>query len=354
PGADHHHQHQHQRAVMAPGDDRPGSTTGHCDLAEPVVRSRRFRVMNADAHAIVVDGSSTHLDAVEAGLADRERRWSRFRPDSELSRLNQASGRPVILSADTFTLVAAAVSAHAATGGTFDPTVLRCLEAAGYDRSFADLPAAPPPVTHRPSPGPDGIQLLPEASMVILPEGVGLDLGGIAKGAAVEAVVEEIMAGPVEADRTGRAGRPPAGVCVNVGGDLVVAGRPPQAEGWRVALETSYRSDRLSIRLAAGAVCTSATTKRRWRSTAGAEHHLRAPATGAPLDTGLCSVTVIAARATQAEVLTKAALAAGPEHALALLAGYGVTGILVGDDGAVIRLPGFDRFAGDDPSAWAA
>lgn len=310
---------------------------------DPTVRSRRFRVMNTDAHAIVVGGSDGDLDAIEAGLDDRDRRWSRFRPDSELSQINRAAGRPVVVSPETFALVEMAIGAHTATGGAFDPTVLRCLEAAGYDRTFAEVADAVRPAVHRPSPGPDGIRLLPGASAVILPEGVGLDLGGIAKGTAVEAVAREVLA-------RGSA----AGVCVNVGGDLVVAGRPPGTEGWLVELEVPHRDDPIPVRLASGAVCTSATTGRRWRSTTGTEHHLRVPATGAPIRSGLCSVTVVAARAAQAEVLTKAALAAGPDDAPGLLAGYGVTGVLVGDDGTVIHLPGLERFTTAEQTVGAA
>jgi thiamine biosynthesis lipoprotein ApbE len=65
-------------------------------------------------------------------------------------------------------------------------------------------------------------------------------------------------------------------------------------------------------------------------------------------------VSVIAARAAQAEVLTKVALSAGPELAPAELARRGVTGLLILDDGAVVELAGFDRFACGEPVAEVA
>ena len=98
------------------------------------------------------------------------------------------------------------------------------------------------------------------------------------------------------------------------------------------------------IALRAGAVCSSTTTKRRWRTTSGDEHHLRNPATGRRVDTDVISATVIAARADQAEVLTKIAIAAGTDQAAALLATHGVTGLLVDTNGAIVELPGFEGF----------
>ena len=98
------------------------------------------------------------------------------------------------------------------------------------------------------------------------------------------------------------------------------------------------------IALGDGAVCTSTTTKRRWHTSEGHEHHLRDPATGGRLDTDVVSATVIAAKAEQAEVLTKVAIAAGIERAASMLSTHGVTGLLVDDSGAIHELPGFEGF----------
>jgi len=69
--------------------------------------------------------------------------WSRFRQDSELSRLNAHAGQvPMSVSKETETLVRAMLSAWQATDGAFDPTVLHAMQAAGYDRDFAQVIAA--------------------------------------------------------------------------------------------------------------------------------------------------------------------------------------------------------------------
>lgn len=314
-------------------------------------RDHRFRAMGTGVHVRVVGGPPGLAAGAEAAVRGREARWSRFLPDSELSRLNGAGGgRPVIVSPDTFALIAAAVEACRLTDGAFDPTVLTCLLAAGYDRPLEHL--APPGSSRRsgpgsrgaaaagagsiPAPGVDGIELHPATGAVVLPPGVGLDLGGIAKGAAADAVSAELLASGAD------------GCCVNVGGDIRVRGAAPDGEGWVIGLDCPGAPSHgpLRVRLVDGAVCTSTVLARRWAGPGGGdtEHHLRHPGTGAALSTGLWSITVVAAAATQAEVLTKAAFVAGVGGAAAVIGGHGATGVLVVDGGDLVPLAGLDPF----------
>src|SRR3954449_11188966 len=99
--------------------------------------------MGTEAQVVVVGGTPADVEAAQARVEDLERRWSRFRPDSELQRLNAGAGGPVRVSADTRVLVEAAIDAWRDTGGRFDPTVLDALEAGGYDRPFAPRVGAP-------------------------------------------------------------------------------------------------------------------------------------------------------------------------------------------------------------------
>jgi len=310
-------------------------------------RDHRFRAMGTDVHVRVVGGPPGLAAEARRAVEQREARWSRFLPHSELSRLNNAGGgRPVIVSPDTFALIAAAVEACRLTAGAFDPTVLTSLVAAGYDRPLAQLTPPAPASNHDgapggdggipAAPGVDGVELHPVTCGVVLPPGVGFDLGGIAKGATADAVSAELLAAGAD------------GCCVNVGGDLRVRGAAPDGEGWVIGLECpgAVGSAGLQVRVADGAVCTSTVLARRWAGPRGGatEHHLRHPATGAALTTGLWSVTVVAASATQAEVLTKAAFVAGVDGAAAVIGGHGATGVLVADGGGVVPLAGLDPF----------
>ncbi len=295
---------------------------------------RIVRAMGTYAHVLVV-GAPELVDVAVARLGELERRWSRFLPDSEMSRVNAAEGAPVAVSPETFLLVSRAVEAWRLTDGLFDPTVLDALERAGYDRSFTDADcsvhrAGVPPRPPMPVPGPAGVVLVPELRTVQLPTGVRLDPGGVGKGLAADLVVTELR----------RAGA--AGACVNLGGDLRVAGRAPTAHGWVLGVDDPVATGHVvPVRLGDEAVVTSTRKLRRW-TRAGAElHHLIDPGTGSPSRSPIHTVSVVAPQAWWAEVLAKSALVAGPDRGTDLLARAGVAALVALDDGSVLEVGGW-------------
>lgn len=269
--------------------------------------------MGSDAHLVVVtDGGRADPDELLAAgwarIDDLEARWSRFRPDSEVSALNRHPGAPVVVSADTVTLVEHAVAAWELTGGRFDPTVGAAMAAHGYDRTLSELlrGSVPAGTTEPvPAPGLAGTRLDPGLGTVTLARGVRFDPGGIGKGLAADLVARALL----------DAGA--AGALVNLGGDLRAAGEPPGASGWVVGVDEPLRPDHELARLAlphGGAVATTSRLRRRWRTLAGEAHHLIDPATGRPADTDTVAVTVVADHAWRAEVLAKALFLAGPSE----------------------------------------
>ena len=177
------------------------------------------------------------------GSQQLEQRWSRFLPTSELSRLNASAGREVSVSADTLTLLRACATAWAATDGRFDPTLRHAMVALGYDRDFALVAAGPMrhSETGPSSPrrrGMAGVVIDERASTVRLPHGVGLDAGGLGKGLAADIVVAELEE------------RGAHGAMVNLGGDLAVAGEPPDGEAWVVGVEDPHAAERTLCRVA--------------------------------------------------------------------------------------------------------
>jgi thiamine biosynthesis lipoprotein len=95
--------------------------------------------MGGQAQVMTLGGHAGTLGRGVAALHDLERRWSRFLPDSEVSRVNAAGARQVTVSQATATLFALAVDGWRVTEGRYDPTVLDAVVAAGYDRSFTDI-----------------------------------------------------------------------------------------------------------------------------------------------------------------------------------------------------------------------
>lgn len=270
----------------------------------------------------------------QAEVARLEAMWSRFLPGSELSRLNAAAGAPSPVSAETLGLVAQAIAWWQATEGRFDPTVLPAMIAAGYDRDRAV--GHGPISTGEPAPGCAGIRLDAAGGTATLPVGVGLDLGGIGKGQAADLVADELAHLP--------------GGLVNLGGDLRVWGVPPDSEGWPIAVE-DLRDDTTAalLWLREGAVATSSTLRRRWRDGTRVGHHLIDPRIGTPVHGDLVTVTVVAGRATAAEVLAKAALVAGTiDEARQLLERHEVAGLLVPARGAAVAVGSFEALAWHD------
>lgn len=296
----------------------------------------RVPVMGSEAHLVSVHGEPGLLDEAHDRLLDLHHRWSRFEPNSEVSRINAAAGQQVEVSAETVLLVGLAVAGWEGTNGLFDPAVLPALVAAGYDRDFAALSVAADsalPVVPTPSPGCAGVEIDVARSLVRVPAGVSLDFGGVAKGLAADMVVTDLLDGGV------------AGACVNIGGDLRAEGVSPHRGGWLVGVEPPPGVGTLgTLRIRGGAVATTSRRRRTWGGSPRL-HHLIDPKSGLPADTGLQAVTVVAEEGWQAEVLAKAAFLAGPTGGPTLLDDAMAQGLFVLDDGTVRTTPGWRELA---------
>ena len=167
----------------------------------------RFPAMGSDAHIIVIDGPPELAERGRERIDQLERRWSRFVPGSEISRLNIHAGRRLVVSDDTVLLVRRAIEAWRLTGGTFDPTVLGDVVRAGYDRPLDELPDDAPARWSPFLPGCTDIRI--DGNEVTFPAGIGFDPGGIGKGLAADLVAAELRAaGAGRGVRQPRRGRP--------------------------------------------------------------------------------------------------------------------------------------------------
>ncbi len=248
--------------------------------------------MGSDAHIVVV-GPDHLAERARARIADLERRWSRFDERSEVSALNRHAGDPVVVSPETVELVERALDAWRLTHGWFDPTLLGAVVRAGYDRPFDEIDdTTAADATSALNAGASDIDVV--AGTVRLPAGTGFDPGGIGKGLAADIVVGELRADGAE------------GVCINLGGDVCVAGLSPQGGAWTVAIEHPQPAHELArVGVVRGAVATSTTLRRQWRVGDQIRHHLIDPTTGRPSWTDVPFATVVAGHAWTAEVLAK-------------------------------------------------
>jgi FAD:protein FMN transferase len=251
-------------------------------------------------------------EAVETGFAEArafvaaaERRFTRFSEDSELSNLNRASGGWFDASPDMYEVVALALRFYDETEGLFDPSVLNALEEVGYTRTIDELRQYGAPnaaqVLTRPRPVRFGsLRLNPRNQRIHLPEGLRIDLGGIAKG-WIASRAAQILSQWSDA------------CAVDAGGDIFFHGLPSGEKFWRVSLEDPRNSARtlVMLNIPPGAVATSTTTRRRWQQNGEERHHLIDPRTRRPARSDWLSVTAIAPTAAAAEVYAKVLLIGG-------------------------------------------
>jgi thiamine biosynthesis lipoprotein len=307
-----------------------------------------FRAMNTGVEIQLY----TNTQGAEAQdlIADVQRMFdkaekclTRFDPTSKLSQLNRSAGRPQRVSSLLFDVVEAAAWAASATGGLFDPTLLKVMQAIGYDRSFewielqnqatggANGHASPLPPPH---PGQyRAIGLNRIRGEITLPPDVQLDLGGIGKGWTVDRTAEWLV------------GRGP--FMINAGGDLYAYGAPPDQPGWSVGIMDPWQPERdiTKLQIRQRAVATSTISRRQWRRGGRMMHHLIDPRSGQPAETDAVSVTVVAHRAALAEVYAKAALILGVEPGRAFLNDVPeVEGLFIRADGELIFTDGFTAY----------
>jgi len=289
----------------------------------PIGMSRtQFRAMGTTISLLLPEAQSQLGTQIVQDLFSLwEQTLSRFLPESELSRLNAVSGKPVVVSDLLYVVLETALVAAQTTQGVYDPTLLRQMVQVGYDRTFDEIASVQPATSITISPGGGWRQIRLEADerRVTLPLGIGLDFGGIAKGMAVDAALNSLREAGIEI------------ALVNAGGDLAVLGFPPETEQWPIAVPGKEQSWNIPLRQ--GAMATSGIARRRWQQGGQQRHHLVDPRTGTSAQSGLWSVTVAAARCEQAEVGAKVAFILGKKRGANFLRSHSLAGLLVCEDG---------------------
>lgn len=259
---------------------------------------------------------------------------SRFREDSELSRVNREAGREVRISALLAQAIAAGLRGARLTDGAVDPTVGTAVRLAGYDRDFGALPPDGSPINLSVArvPGWQAIQFDDGARVVLVPAGVEIDLGATAKALAADlaaaAALQAVGAG---------------GVLVSLGGDIAVAGDPP-VQGWAVQASEDSNApiddDEETITIESGGIATSSTTVRQWTRGGLVLHHIIDPSTGLPVAGRWRTASVVAASCVDANIASTAAIVMG-DAAIPWLAAHNLPARLVDRYGGVHRVSGW-------------
>jgi FAD:protein FMN transferase len=322
-------------------------------VSGPALGARRFRALGTSAHLLVTEPARIdHACQLLAGELDAiDVACSRFRADSELSRVNDARGRPTRVSPLLAEAVAVALDAASVTDGDVDPTCGVSLVRLGYDRDFAEArqnigPLEGPAV---PAPGWQWVELDRARSEITIPAGVALDLGATAKALAADRAAVRISA------------LLNCGALVNLGGDIRVAGEPP-GEGWSIGIEDDRGFDGTEpggagapdppwydavVVIRDGGLATSSVKARAWSRGTTRLHHIIVPGTGVPADSRWRTVSVAAASCVDANTASTAAIIRG-DLAPAWLASQRLPARLVSHRGDVVTVAGWPAGTGPE------
>jgi thiamine biosynthesis lipoprotein len=295
-----------------------------------IEQRRRLMGTSVSLHLAVppheADQALAMLERCWLWLEEVEARLTRFRSDSELWQMNRAAGTWFDASETLFACMTTALRAAEKTAGLFDPTLLDHLEALGYDRDFDEIArrevAANGKLTLATGRWRE-IDLDAVNRRIRMPQGVRVDLGGIAKGWAADVALDRFFA-------------PCGNVIVNLGGDMRLRGGPEPGKLWAVGVDNPRAlgedpPDYLAVVTSGmGGIATSGAGRRWWLQNGAVRHHLIDPRTGEPARIWtpdypgdareaaflIAAATALAPTAAQAEIAAKVALLQGFPQAL--------------------------------------
>jgi thiamine biosynthesis lipoprotein len=254
---------------------------------------------------------SSLRERVEKTLDRVDRGMSTWRDDAEIVRFNRRSGAgPFLFTAETRRVVAAALEMSRETGGAFDPTVGPLVALWGFgpgarnsDPAEAELERA------RARVGWQHLRWDERGGLASRVPGVGLDLSAIAKGYAVDAIADELTR-----DR-------PAGLLVEIGGEVRALGAKPGGEPWRLGITDPVDPESFEavVYLTGGALATSGDYRQARIVDGERRSHVLDPRTGRPTRSGVASASVVAPTCMEADAVATALMVLGPDAALAFV-----------------------------------
>jgi len=268
------------------------------------------------------------IDAVMAEMHRIDRTMSPHKPDSELSRINREAGeRPVPLSDEMYRLVAASLAFSKVSGGAFDISYAAVGQL--YDYREARLPDAAAIAAARRNVGWQWLELdRREHTLRFTRPGMRIDLGGFAKGHAVDNAAQILKSRGIEHAH------------VAAGGDSRVIG-DRRGRPWTIAIRDPRSQGVVAVLpLEDVAISTSGDYERFFERDGVRHHHIVDPATGRSPG-GVHSVTVLGPDGLVTEALSKSVFVLGPERGITLAESFeGVDVIVVDAQGRLHRSAG--------------
>lgn len=271
-----------------------------------------------------------------AELARYEELFSAKTEDSEIARVNSAGGRPVRVSDEVMELVLSALDISEKCEGSFDITVLPLVKAWGINSDNPRVPA--PSELQQLLSLVDFRQVRAEGEQLQLTEGMGIDLGAIAKGYIAQSIIEGWQKQGI------------ASGLISVGGNVHVTGPKPDGSPWVVGIQDPFKPGEPTafigvVSMESGAAVTAGDYRRFSDIDGQIYHHIIDPKTGYPAQSGLKSVTVFCEDGARADALSTALFVMGEQGAYDFHGKYGgFEYLLVTENGDIVASEGADGF----------
>jgi len=267
------------------------------------------------------------LQALEA-MKEIDARLNKFSADSELDLINQAAGlKPVVVSDWTFGVIQQAVQIAEMTQGAFDPTIGPLMAVWGFGSAGEQK-----------IPTPEAVEIAKELvdyqnvildstkqTVYLSRKGMVLDLGGIAKGYAVDQAVSILKESNISS------------ALVSAGGNIYTIGRKKDDSPWQIGVRDPSDKGKIVgyIQLENQAIDTSGDYERFFWADGKKYTHILDPRTGYPVQ-GVSGGTVIMPRAVQADALATAVIVLGAEKGLELIEQLNGLGLIIAADGRLV------------------
>ena len=290
-------------------------------------------VMGGNFSVTLVDGDPNLLNEVFELFKDLENKWSRFKENSEVTKLNNAEGKTQLISSETVTLIRAMIRGNKITKGYFDPTTLPLLIDSGYlvSNKNPENKTVIPKSAKWPAEV-SNIQIID--NQVTMPIGTTIDAGGIGKGLAADLAIEFLSSKEV------------GGALVNANGDVAATGQAPQGGPWIIGVENPLDETQEldQVRISNGAIATSSRVHQTWEKEGKKVHHLVNPLTGSMAITDVLSASVLCGSGADAEALAKVPFILEQKAAIKFIEDAGAEVLIIDKDLVISQSKGWEKF----------
>jgi thiamine biosynthesis lipoprotein len=290
---------------------------------QKIVQTREMMGTWAEITVYSQDAKSvnTAIESALDAMTAVDSLMSVYKQDSEISAINRQAGKNAVsVSPQTFFVVKSAIHYSEISDGAFDITIAPLIRSWGFFRKQGHIPPQEEINQNRALVNYRLIELDAENKQIkLLKSGMTLDLGGIAKGYAVDQAMEKLRAAKIE------------NVLVNLSGNMYAMGHPKDKDAWYIGIRHPRQKENLLgfIKLQEEAIATSGDYEKFFIHDGKKYSHIINPHTGYPVS-GIASVTIIAKTAMEADALSTTVFVLGAEKGLQLIESIdGVEGIIV-------------------------